>query len=89
MTIDPIQLKIISRFFAQLKQFQKVFQSVMIELGLKSEQNELNTLVKKDSKSKPSNDLLSSIMISMTDMSNLRNSVSKETEIYNSMMQVP
>ena len=61
----------------------------MIELGLKSEQNELNTLVKKDSKSKPSNDLLSSIMISMTDMSNLRNSVSKETEIYNSMMQVP
>lgn len=61
----------------------------MIELGLKSEQNELNTLVKKDSKSKPSNDLLSSIMISMTDMSNLRNSVSKETEIYNNMMQVP
>ena len=60
----------------------------MIELGLKSEQNELNTLVKKDSKSKPSNDRLSSIMISMTDMSNLRNSVSKETEIYNSMMQV-
>ena len=39
MTIDPIQLKIISRFFAQIKQFQKVFESVMIELGLRNEQN--------------------------------------------------
>ena len=36
MTIDPIQLKIVSRFFAQIKQFQKVFKSVMIELGIKN-----------------------------------------------------
>lgn len=33
-TVDPIQLKILSRFVAQLKQFQKVFKSVMIELDL-------------------------------------------------------
>lgn len=88
MTIDPIQLKIVSRFFAQIKQFQKVFKSVMIELGIKNQQNELTGLVKKDSKSKPNHDLLSSIMISITE-NNLRNSTSKETEIYNSMMQVP
>ena len=35
-TIDPIQLKILTRFIIQLQQFQKVFKSVMIQLGLMS-----------------------------------------------------
>ena len=35
-TIDPIQLKILSRFIIQLQQFQRVFKSVMVELGLMS-----------------------------------------------------
>jgi len=29
MTINPIQLKIITRIFAQIKQFRKVFSGVM------------------------------------------------------------
>jgi len=29
-TIDPIQLKIFSRFIAQIQQFQKVLKSVMV-----------------------------------------------------------
>lgn len=39
LTVDPIQLKIITRFVAQLQQFQKIFKSVMIELGLISIDN--------------------------------------------------
>ena len=35
--MDPIQLKILSRFLIQVKQFKKIFNQVMDELGIKSQ----------------------------------------------------
>ena len=58
LTIDPIQLKIISRFIAQINQFQKVLRGVMGDLGLEQSVN----LERKPSKSN-NNDLFSSIIM--------------------------
>lgn len=86
-TIDPIQLKIISRFFAQLMQFQKILKSVMTELGLNPQIPNLN-LSRRDSKGKSGNyDLFSSVMISISEPS--KPIPSAEINIYNNMMQFP
>lgn len=86
-TIDPIQLKIISRFFAQLMQFQKILKSVMTELGLSPQIPNLN-LSRRDSKGKSGNhDLMSSIMVSISEPS--KQLASAEMNIIDNVVHSP
>lgn len=59
--MDPIQLKILTRFIAQLRQFQRILKSVMAELGIGQVPLGLS---RKDSKGKSgAHDFFSSIMM--------------------------
>lgn len=85
-TVDPIQLKILTRFMAQLRQFQRILKSVMAELGLG--QGPLG-LSRRDSKNKSSShDFFSSIMM-MSISEPSKPLPSAEVNIYNSIMQSP
>jgi hypothetical protein len=60
-TVDPIQLKILTRFIAQLHQFQRILKSVMAELGIGQVPLGMS---RKDSKGKSgTHDFFSSIMM--------------------------
>ena len=84
-TLDPIQLKILSRFMAQIRQFQRILKTVMAELGLA--QVPALGLSRRDSRGKSiSHDLFSSIMISISEQ---KQAPSTEVNLYNSMMQSP
>jgi hypothetical protein len=85
-TLDPIQLKILTRFLAQIKQFQRIFKSVMAELGLNQP---LLGMSRRDSKNKSGTHDLFSSMIMMSISEPSKQAPSAEIGLLNSMMQSP
>lgn len=65
VTVDPIQLKVLSRFLAQMAEFQRILKSVLAELGLGSLGQSVGlTLSRRGSKGKSATmDLFSSVAL--------------------------
>lgn len=97
-TVDPIQIKILSRFIVQLQQFQKVFKSVMVELNLITNDNygvsgqsidftmSRTSSAEKGHKS-PTLDFFSSMVMSISEHN--RPLSSKHTDFYSSIVAKP
>lgn len=87
--VTPVQIKILSRFVAQIMQFKKILDSIIQQLKL--ETNQSVGLIKKKSNSEfksGNNDLFSSIMMSLNDLGSMtQKQQNRDSDLLRSMIR--